>query len=125
MDGKKIILLVEDDLTLRRSIGFFLEVEGFLVLEAGNGREALEVIGHSPPDLIVTDIMMPEMDGVQFYLTLKEDPASREIPVIALTVKNALQDHQYASYLGMDEYLNKPFDPQELMGKIRKLLEKY
>jgi CheY-like chemotaxis protein len=122
MEGKKSILLVEDDPALRRSMVFFLELEGFELMEASNGKEALEVIQRTPPDLIVTDIMMPEMDGVQFYMTLKEDPAAREIPVIALTVKDALQDRQYASYLGMDEYLNKPFDPGELLGKINKLL---
>jgi len=59
---------------------------------------------------------------VKFYLNLKEDPAAKEIPIIALTARSALEDYQYASLLGMYEYLSKPFDPRELLDKIRKIL---
>jgi DNA-binding response OmpR family regulator len=125
MEGdKKTILIVEDEFHIRDIIKIVLEMEGFSIVEASNGREALEILADTNPDLIITDIMMPEMDGIQFYLTLKESEATSSIPVFVLTVKSQFEDVKYAALLGMDEYMTKPFDPRDLIDKVRSTFDK-
>lgn len=116
------ILVVEDEEELRRFIRRFLELEGFLVLEASNGKRALEVVHQEPPDLVVTDLMMPEMDGVELYRTMKDKEETRAIPIIVLTVKDSFDDIRYAYLIGVDEYITKPFDPAHLVKRIREIL---
>jgi DNA-binding response OmpR family regulator len=120
----KTILVVEDDFHIRDILKILLEMEGFNVLQASNGREALDFVSQIVPDLIITDIMMPEMDGIQFYLTLKGADKTSKIPVFVLTVKSQFEDVKYASLLGMDEYIIKPFDPKVLVEKVRSILDK-
>lgn len=120
---KHRILLVEDEHHVRDIAKIVLELEGFEVIEAENGRKALDVLEKDTPDLIITDIMMPEMDGVEFFLTLKESDRTSSLPVIVLTVKSQFEDIKYASLLGMDEYMTKPFDPRDLVKRVRKLLK--
>lgn len=115
------ILLVEDEESVRRFIKVYLEFEGFQVVEAGNGREALEKVREESPDLVVTDIMMPEMDGIQFYKAMKESEGTRAIPIIVLTVRNSFDDVQQAYLTGIEEYLTKPFDPKLLVEKIHEI----
>lgn len=121
-NNKKKILLVEDEHHVRDIAKIVLELEGFEVIEAENGRVALDMLTTHMPDLIITDIMMPEMDGVEFFLSLKESDRTSSIPVIVLTVKCQFEDIKYASLLGMDEYMTKPFDPRNLVRKVRELL---
>jgi two-component system KDP operon response regulator KdpE len=119
---KKIILVVEDELNIRRIIKITLEMEGFTVIEAQNGVEALEMTEKHRPHLIITDIMMPEMDGIQFYMSLKEMPEAVDTPVIVLTAKSQSEDVKYATLLGVDEYLSKPFNPPDLVDRVKGML---
>jgi len=121
--GGKRILIVEDELQIRQIVKLTLQLENFEVMEAPNGQAALELILVQKPDLIITDIMMPEMDGIEFFLNLKENDQLSGIPVIVLTVKSQFEDIKYASILGMDEYVTKPFDPRDLIKRIKEKLK--
>lgn len=122
MSERKAILVVEDEDKVRSFVRLYLEHEGYRVIEAGNGREALRVLESRIPDLIVLDIEMPVMDGVSFYTALRDLPQGRKIPVVIVTVRDDSRDIQYAHLLGVDAYITKPFDPNELVGTIRRLL---
>ncbi len=119
-DAKRI--LVVDDET--RMIGFIrmnLELEGFQVLEAHNGLEALEMIRTSLPDLVILDVMMPELDGFETLRILREFSS---IPVIMLTAKGEEDDRVYGLELGADDYITKPFGPRELSSRVRAVLRR-
>ncbi|MCE1245372.1 MAG: response regulator [Firmicutes bacterium] len=120
----KTILVVEDEFHIREIVRLNLEMEGYKVLYAENGKEALDIIASGEmPDLVVTDIMMAQMDGLELFLNLKEKPATSRIPVIVLTVKSQFEDIRSANLLGVDEYMTKPFDPRDLNFKIKELLK--
>lgn len=121
---KKTILVVEDEFHIREIIKLTFEMRGYVVLEASNGKEALKIVAGKKPDVIVTDIMMPEMGGLEFFLTLREKSETCDIPVIVLTVKNSLEDAKSASLLGIDEFITKPFDPRDLVNKIEGILNR-
>ncbi len=120
----KTILIVEDEANIRSFVRSYLEAEGFQVLEAENGKEGLEVLSKKSPDLIVTDIMMPEMDGIEFFKELRLSPLTRETPVIMLTVKDEFADIKFAYLMGVEEYVTKPFDPGVLVKHIQQILAK-
>lgn len=123
-DAPKTILVVEDEYHIQNILRLNLEMEGYRVFTAGDGQSALELISREKPDLIITDIMMPEMDGLEMFLNLKEKEDTRGIPVIVITVKSQIEDKKSASILGVDEYITKPFDPEYLNKKVRELLKK-
>jgi two-component system KDP operon response regulator KdpE len=119
-DGKRV-LVVDDE---PRMIGFIrmnLELEGHLVLEAHNGLEALEVVRTQLPDLILLDVMMPELDGFETLRMLREFST---VPVIILTAKGDENDKVYGLELGADDYVTKPFGPRELSSRIRAVLRR-
>lgn len=120
--ASKKILIVEDEPNVRNFVKVYLEFEGYQVVEAKNGKEGLDQVKAEQPDLVVTDIMMPEMDGVTFYKTLRQDEKTKNLPVIVLTVKDEFEDIKYAYLIGVDEYVTKPFDPQQLVRKIKEIL---
>ncbi|MFP4497967.1 MAG: response regulator [Vulcanimicrobiota bacterium] len=120
---KKKILVVEDELQVRELIKVVLKLENYDVEEAGNGVEALQKLEEYMPDIILTDVMMPEMDGVQFFLTIRETRKTASIPVIILTVKGQMEDLKYANLLGVDAYITKPFNPNDLVRQIKELLK--
>ncbi|HEX8531036.1 MAG TPA: ATP-binding protein, partial [Cytophagales bacterium] len=117
-----LLLLVEDNADLRAYIGRHLE-DQYRVLESENGRLGLEVALAQLPDLIVTDLMMPEMDGLALCQTLKSDPRTSHIPVVMLTALATQQSKLRGLETGADEYLTKPFDAQELRLRVRNLVE--
>ncbi len=115
------ILVVDDE---ARMIGFIrmnLELEGFQVLEASNGLEALEIIRTNLPDLVILDVMMPELDGFETLRILREFSS---IPVIMLTAKGEEDDRVYGLELGADDYISKPFSPRELSSRVRAVLRR-
>ncbi|MCD6309887.1 MAG: response regulator [Candidatus Eremiobacteraeota bacterium] len=118
----KTIMVVEDNQSFREFLARYLKMFGYNVISAENGSVALEILEEEKPDLIISDVMMPEMDGVQFYLVLKEREDLKSIPVIVLTVRDEFEDIRYASLLGIDRYLSKPFDPEELRGLLEEIL---
>ncbi len=118
----KKILAVDDEKHIVRLVQINLQKAGYEVATAGTGREALERVGEFEPDLIVMDVMMPEMDGFEALKKLKENPETRDIPVIMLTAKAQDADVFRGWQSGADLYLTKPFNPAELLSFVKRLL---
>jgi two-component system alkaline phosphatase synthesis response regulator PhoP/two-component system response regulator VicR len=117
------ILAVDDEKHIVRLVQINLQKEGFEVVTATNGREALEAVTQHSPDLIVMDVMMPEMDGFEALQKLKENPDTQTIPVIMLTAKAQDADVFKGWQSGADLYLTKPFNPQELITFVKRIFE--
>ena len=119
----KQILVVDDEKHIVRLVQVNLQKEGYEVTTASNGREALEKAASSKPDLIVMDVMMPEMDGFEALGKLKEDAQTSAIPVIMLTAKAQDADVFRGWQSGADLYLTKPFNPVELLSFVKRIFE--
>lgn len=119
-DGKRI-LVVDDEPRMISFIRMNLELEGHQVIEAHNGLEALDQIRTKLPDIVLLDVMMPELDGFETLRMLREFSA---IPVIMLTAKGDENDRVYGLELGADDYVSKPFGPRELSSRIRAVLRR-
>ena len=117
------ILVVDDEDNVVRAIRISLELSGYQVTTARCGSEALQCVFSDPPDLIVLDVMMPEMDGFEVLEKLKANAVTAEIPVIMLTARDAYRDVQAAQQRGADFYWTKPFKPSELSALVSKILE--
>ena len=119
----KKILAVDDEKHIVRLVQINLVKEGYEVTTATNGREALESVAASRPDLIVMDVMMPEMDGFEALQKLKDNSETANIPVIMLTAKAQDADVFKGWQSGADLYLTKPFNPSELLTFVRRIFE--
>ncbi len=117
----KIILIVDDEARMRRFIRMNMELEGYQVIEAENGLQALDQIRKYNPDLILMDVMMPEMDGFETLRLLREIST---VPVILLTVKSEEEDKIRGLGLGADDYITKPFSPRELNSRVSAVLRR-
>jgi DNA-binding response OmpR family regulator len=117
------ILVVEDEHTLRRLLEYRLS-KLYRVRTAANGEEALQRIGEEIPDLIISDIMMPRMDGFALQAALHENKETRPIPFIFLTAKADEQSRLKGLRTGVDDYITKPFDIEQLLSRIDRLLER-
>ena len=118
------ILICDDDPLLLELINFRLDAKGYEVIKTIDGDEALAKTREEKPDLVVLDAMMPRMDGFEVLLRLKNDPATAQIPVIMLTARRSERDIVSALERGADDYLVKPFIPDELLARIFKLIVK-
>lgn len=118
------ILVVEDNIPLLHGLRELLRQEGYQVLIAQDGIEALEVMKKTCPDLIIADIMMPRMDGYAFYEAVRSRPEWVPIPFIFLTAKAAREDIIKGKALGAEDYITKPFDVRELLATVRSRLER-
>jgi len=119
------ILVADDDFATRLSINDYLEILGYSVIAAENGKEALDLVEEFQPHLIVTDITMPEMDGYEFVRRVRTRPAFRLLPVIFLTERTSTEERIRGYQMGCDNYLAKPFELSELGVVIRSLLDRY
>jgi DNA-binding response OmpR family regulator len=119
---KETILIVDDEKEIRDLISIYLENEGFKVIKAGNGIEALKILETEEIDLIVLDIMMPEMDGIKVCLKIRED---KNMPIIMLSAKGEDMDKILGLTTGADDYLTKPFNPLELIARIKSQIRRY
>ncbi|MBC1210247.1 response regulator transcription factor [Listeria booriae] len=119
----KRILVVDDDPHIRQLVGHHLRAEGFHVLEAENGVHAETLLNEDQVHLAIVDLMMPEMGGLELCQRMRADYP--EIPVIMLTAKDALLDKAQGFEAGTDDYVTKPFEPQELIFRVRALLRRY
>ena len=117
----KKILAVDDERHIVRLVQINLQKEGYEVVTAGNGREALEKVQSEKPDLIVMDVMMPEMDGFEALEKLKANPQTAQIPIIMLTAKAQDADVFSGWQKGADLYLTKPFNPSELLTFVKRI----
>ncbi|MEQ8958178.1 MAG: response regulator transcription factor [Coleofasciculus sp. C2-GNP5-27] len=120
----KKILVVDDDRTLRITLTRALENIGYQVEQVSSGAEALEACVKNPPDLVVSDVMMPEMDGIEFCRRLRATPSGQLMPFIFLSGKGELEDRIHGHSIGADDYLIKPVNPRELAAKIEAQLER-
>lgn len=117
------VLVVDDEDRNRRLLGGMLEADGYAVEEAANGAQALECAQHNPPDLVLLDIMMPNIDGYEVVRTLKANAATRAIPVIMVTALDDRKSRVHALECGAEEFVTKPVDRQELRVRVKNLLK--
>ena len=120
----KKILVVDDDAILRMALTRYLEKRGYSVQDIGSGAEALVLFEADPPDLVVSDVMMPGMDGFEFCRRLRSLRAGQLVPFIFLSSKGEVDDRVQGHSIGADDYLIKPFEPRELLAKIEAQLER-
>jgi CheY-like chemotaxis protein len=121
--NEKKILLVEDNAVNRRLAGFILRSQGYQVSEATSAQEAFEMLKNDPPDLIVMDIQLPGMDGLEITKTLKQQPATADIPVIAVTSYAMKGDREKALAAGCSGYVTKPIDKTIFLAEIGRYLK--
>jgi two-component system alkaline phosphatase synthesis response regulator PhoP len=120
--SKGKILVVDDEIYIVHILDFSLGMEGYDVVTALDGEQALEKIKSEKPDLIVLDIMMPKLDGYEVCKTIKSDPATKHVPVILLSAKGRNVDQKMGFDVGADDYITKPFSPRKLVERINQLL---
>jgi DNA-binding response OmpR family regulator len=118
-EGPKTVLIVDDEPHVRELLRQELEAGAYTVLEAGDGRTALNMVRATPPDLIILDVAMPELSGFDVAAVLKRDPQTRQIPIIVLSV---VQDTARGYSLGVDRYLTKPIEMPELLAEVKALI---
>jgi len=118
------ILFVDDDMDTLRLVGLMLQRQGYEVRVANNGQQALGMVQAEVPDLILLDIMMPEMDGYEVARRLRSDPATSEIPIIMFTAKTQVDDKVMGFEAGADDYLTKPTQPRELFAHMKAVLSR-
>ena len=121
MEDAKLILVADDEPRMRRFIHMNLDLEGYRVIEAENGLEAVNRVRDDLPDLVLLDVMMPEMDGFEALRLIRE---TSNTPVIMLTVKGEEDDRVRGLELGADDYVTKPFSPRELASRIKAVLRR-
>lgn len=121
-DGRPVVLVVEDNAEIRNYIGQNLQAD-YTVLSASNGNEGLDLALRNTPDIVVSDIMMPGMDGIELCKALKADIRTSHIPVILLTAKDSNRDKEEGYHSGADSYLTKPFSTKLLKARVANLLE--
>ncbi len=123
-EKKPTLLIVEDEAAIRESLAELLVMQGFDVLTAEDGLDALEVMQESTPDLIISDVMMPRMNGYQLHQRVVHNPDWVWIPFLFLSAKGEEQDVRFGKELGADDYLIKPIDPEDLfaavLGRLRR-----
>ena len=118
------ILLIDDEKDLIELVRYNLEKEGYDVIAATDGGSGLEVVRKHRPDLVVLDLMMPGLDGLQVCQQLRSDPRSARVPVIMLTAKATEADRVVGLELGADDYITKPFSPREVVARVKAVLRR-
>jgi DNA-binding response OmpR family regulator len=118
------VLIVEDEADIRDLLAFHLEREGFQTARARSGAEALRQIRASPPDLVLLDLMLPEVDGLEVCRRLRQDPHTAAVPIVMLTAKSEELDRVLGLELGADDYIVKPFSPKEVVARVRAVLRR-
>lgn len=119
-----LVLIADDDADIRELVGFRLEAAGCSVMRAADGEEALQLAGEKTPDVCVLDVMMPKLDGLGVTRRLRELSATESVPVLLLTARTGEDDFTEGIDAGADDYLRKPFSPQELAARVEKVLSR-
>lgn len=121
---KEKILIVDDEKDIARMIDYNLKKEGFRTVLVHDGEDALRAAANDHPDLVVLDLMLPGIDGLEVCKKLKKDPATELIPIIMLTAKTQESDKILGLELGADDYMTKPFSPRELLARVKAVLRR-
>ncbi len=116
------VLVVDDDPVILELLRINFEIEGFEVFSASDGQEGLERARADRPDVVLSDIMMPRLDGLQLLARLRDDPTTAGVPVVLLSAKAQNAEVQRGLALGADDYVTKPFDPLELIDRVNAVL---
>jgi DNA-binding response OmpR family regulator len=116
------VLIAEDSSTVRRLVAARLIADGYEVVEAADGEQALTMTRTEHPDLLVLDKVMPKCDGFEVVRALREDPRTRSVPIVMLTERTSEEDVLGGLSLGVEEYMVKPFSPRELSARIQRVL---
>jgi DNA-binding response OmpR family regulator len=116
------ILVAEDSATVRRLVAARLVSDGYEVVEATDGEQALKLARSEHPDLLVLDKVMPKFDGFEVIRALREDPQTSAVPIVMLTERTGEEDVLDGLHLGVEEYMPKPFSPHELSARVRRVL---
>ena len=124
MADKPMILIVEDDPSIRRMLALILKKNDYTVMESENGEDALRAFYERKPHLIISDIAMPKMDGKELCRIIRRDYSEELIPFIFLTARAELSDKREGFELGADDYIVKPFDPDDLLMRVSAKLER-
>jgi DNA-binding response OmpR family regulator len=124
MTGQKKILVAEDEPDIRGLIAFSLQYAGFDVVEASNGRDAVDKAAAEKPDLILLDVRMPKMNGYEACKALKSRKSTRDIPVVFLSARGQESEIKHGLDLGAEEYILKPFAPDELYRRVDGILQR-
>jgi two-component system alkaline phosphatase synthesis response regulator PhoP len=122
--AKQTILVVDDEDNIRELIAYNLKAEGFIVAEANTGEEALEFCRAKKPALVLLDIMLPGMNGLEVCTRLKRDAATSTIPIIMITAKSEEVDKVLGLELGADDYITKPFGVREMLARVKSLIRR-
>jgi two-component system alkaline phosphatase synthesis response regulator PhoP len=118
------VLVVDDEEYIQHILNFSFSAEGYEVMTAGDGEEAIKKAKSTKPDVIVLDIMMPKMDGYAACKQIKSDPVTKSIPVILLTAKGRDVDRKLGTEAGADDYVVKPFSPGRLIERVEGIMKK-
>jgi DNA-binding response OmpR family regulator len=121
---QKHIIIIEDEQDILEVLEYNLNREGYKVSIASDGNVGLKMVRQDKPDLVLLDIMLPEIDGLEICKFLKSDPSTRDIPIIMVTAKEEESDVVLGLGLGADDYVSKPFSPKELIARIKALLRR-
>lgn len=116
------ILIIDDDTDTLELVSLVLQKQGYRIVTASNGKQGLRKMSRETPDLILLDVMMPDMDGYEVARRLREDPQTAKVPVLMFTAKSQLHDKEVGFQSGADAYLTKPTHPEELQAHIKELL---
>jgi CheY-like chemotaxis protein len=117
------VLVVDDDDVIRQLITVNLELEGFEVIPAVDGQDALDKVKEARPHVVTLDVMMPRIDGWEAAARLRQDPETAHVKVVLLSARAQEADIQRGEKIGVDAYLTKPFDPDDLIDTVRRLFE--
>jgi len=118
----RTVLIADDEHNIRHILDFSLNAEGFDVIPAHNGEDALTLARENQPDLIILDVMMPGKGGIETCRELKKDPATAHIPVILLTARATKADREAGVEAGANDYITKPFSPRKVIQTVQDLL---
>lgn len=122
--SKETIVVVEDEVDIREVLIYNLEREGYKVFGEPDGKRGLEIIREKAPDLVLLDLMLPGLDGLQICRSLKADSETSSIPIVMVTARGEESDIVLGLELGADDYIAKPFSPRELMARVRAVLRR-
>lgn len=118
----KTVLIVDDSASMRQMVSFTLKNAGYTVIEAVDGADGLQKTKTAPPNMVITDLNMPRMDGIQLIRELRKNPGTKFIPIVMLTTESQPEKKQEGKAAGATGWIVKPFQPDQLTGVVKKLL---
>ncbi|OQY28471.1 MAG: hypothetical protein B6244_06885 [Candidatus Cloacimonetes bacterium 4572_55] len=119
--GIKKVLIVDDEAHIRDILKLRLQIAGFKTVDANCGKQAIKIIPKENPDLVILDVMMPDIDGWEVCRYIRNQPEVAHVLIVMLTAKNEIRDRELGIQVGVNGYVTKPFSPNELVERIRKL----